>query len=206
MPEKTADAIKPDGWLHSGDTCAIESHRGNRVKIVGRSKEQFKLSQGEYIVPTRCEEAYAKSDLVETIFVHGDGTQSNVVGIICPSLSLEPSPFRTWAAEKGFAGSDEELCTSEPLRTALAAELKAIPEVCALSSLERVADFFLEHRPWLPQDDPKGVIITATFKLQRKKAQERYQSEIAAMYEKLNGGGGAAAVAAAAAPKAAGSA
>ena len=74
----------------AGDTCAIESHRGNRVKIVGRSKEQFKLSQGEYIVPTRCEEAYAKSDLVETIFVHGDGTQSNVVGIICPSLALEP--------------------------------------------------------------------------------------------------------------------
>ena len=205
-PEKTADALKGDGWLHSGDTCAIEAHKGNRIKIVGRSKEQFKLSQGEYIVPTRCENAYTKNDLIETAFVHGDGTQSNVVGIFCPSLALEPSPFKTWATAKGFTGTDEELCTNEALRTALKAELGGTDAVRGLSSLEKVADFFLEHRVWAPAEDPEGVIITATFKLQRKKAQERYAPQIEAMYAGINAKGGAAVAKAAPAAAAGGTA
>lgn len=42
------------------------------LKIIDRKKHIFKLSQGEYIVPEKIENAYIKSPYVEQVFVHGE--------------------------------------------------------------------------------------------------------------------------------------
>jgi fatty-acyl-CoA synthase len=53
MPEKTADAIDKEGWLHSGDLATMNAH--GYVNIVGRLKDMI-IRGGENIFPREVEE------------------------------------------------------------------------------------------------------------------------------------------------------
>ena len=53
MPDATAAAITPDGWLRSGDQASID--RGGRVRITGRIKDII-IRGGENIAPKEVED------------------------------------------------------------------------------------------------------------------------------------------------------
>src|SRR5256885_300219 len=52
MPEKTADAIDSDGWLHSGDLATMDAQ--GYVNIVGRLKDMV-IRGGENLFPAEIE-------------------------------------------------------------------------------------------------------------------------------------------------------
>lgn len=60
----------------------IFPHYGNRIKIVDRVKEIFKLSQGEYIIPNKLEAVYNKSKYINQILIYGNSFKNNIIGII----------------------------------------------------------------------------------------------------------------------------
>ena len=53
MPEKTAETIEPDGWLHSGDLATVDEE--GYYSIVGRIKVMI-IRGGENIYPREIEE------------------------------------------------------------------------------------------------------------------------------------------------------
>lgn len=69
-PEKTKEVIDDQGWHHTGD-IGMWLPNGT-LKIIDRKKHIFKLSQGEYIVPEKIENAYIRSQYVQQVFVIGE--------------------------------------------------------------------------------------------------------------------------------------
>ena len=52
-PDKTAEAFDEEGWFLTGDV--VQVYPNGSIKIIDRSKNIFKLSQGEYIAPEKIE-------------------------------------------------------------------------------------------------------------------------------------------------------
>lgn len=79
-PEKTAEALDNDGWLHTGDIAEMQPN--GSLRIIDRKKNIFKLSQGEYIAAEKLELLFAKHPYIAQMFVYGDSLQSYLIAII----------------------------------------------------------------------------------------------------------------------------
>ena len=72
------------------------------IKIIDRSKNIFKLSQGEYLAPEKLENAYIQSPLVTQIMIYGDSFKNCAVGIVVP----DEQALATWAKAQGKEPAD----------------------------------------------------------------------------------------------------
>ena len=60
--DKTAEAFDAEGWFLTGDVGMVFPN--GSVKIIDRSKNIFKLSQGEYIAPEKIEQILNMAPLI----------------------------------------------------------------------------------------------------------------------------------------------
>jgi long-chain acyl-CoA synthetase len=81
-PDKTEEAFE-DGWFKTGDVAQL--YPNGTVKIIDRSKNIFKLSQGEYIAPEKIENIFALCAYVGQTMIYGDSLRSCCVAIIVPN-------------------------------------------------------------------------------------------------------------------------
>ncbi len=65
-PEETKKLFDKDGWLKSGD---VAMEKNGFFYIIGRVKDIFKTSFGEYIVPEKVELAFTGLNFIQDIFV-----------------------------------------------------------------------------------------------------------------------------------------
>lgn len=68
MPEKTADAIDKDGWLHTGDLATMDAQ--GYVNIVGRLKDMV-IRGGENIFPREVEEFLIRHPKISDVQIVG---------------------------------------------------------------------------------------------------------------------------------------
>jgi long-chain acyl-CoA synthetase len=162
----TAAAIDRDGWLRTGDVAEI--HDG-QVFITGRLGERLALSTGEKVMASAIEAAICRDPLFDHACVIGEGHPC-----LAAVISLNPKRWTAAALELGV--------DAQAPNTASAAILGRISRL--LFDLPRHAQVRAIHlvlKPWTIQQG----LLTPTLKIRRQAVEERYASEIAALYEAL---------------------
>ena len=170
-PQRTAEAIDRDGWLHTGDIAEMDED--GYVKIVDRKKELIINAAGKNMSPANIE-AHIKSSssLIGQAIAIGDMRPYNVALIV-----LDPDGAGVWAAEHGLGDPKPQALAQDPGVQAEVA--RAIERANAhLSRVEQIKRYAILPHDWLPG----GEELTATMKLKRKPIAEKYSAEIAALY------------------------
>ena len=169
-PARTAEAIDPDGWLHTGDIAQIDGD--GYITIVDRKKEIIINAAGKNMSPANIElRLRAASPLIAFAVCIGDRRPYNVALVV-----LDPETSPRWAAERGFAGGLDELGRHAEVRAALQAAVDAAN--AGLARVEQIKRFAVIGADWQPGGDE----LTPTVKLKRKAIHDKYRAEIESMY------------------------
>jgi long-subunit acyl-CoA synthetase (AMP-forming) len=173
QPEKTAEALDPEGWLHTGDIGEFDDH--GYLRIVDRKKELIINAAGKNMSPANIEATLkGASPLIGQAAAIGDGRSYNTALIV---LDADFAP--AWAANNGLEGTPiEDLASDERMLAAIQAGIDA--GNARLARVEQVKKFTVIPGDWAPGGDE----LTPTMKLKRRPIAEKYADEIEAMYRK----------------------
>ncbi|HEU4975653.1 MAG TPA: AMP-dependent synthetase/ligase [Baekduia sp.] len=171
MPDKTAEALDADGWLHTGDIATIDDE--GYVTIVDRKKEIIINAAGKNMSPANIEATIkTSSPLIGNAVCIGDAKPYNTALIV---LDADFAPM--WAQQQGIEGATlEELARDERVRAAVQEGIDAAN--AKLARVEQIKKFTIVEGDWLPGGDE----LTPTMKLKRRPIGEKYQAAIDAMY------------------------
>ena len=171
LPDKTAEAIDADGWLHTGDIGEIDED--GYLTIVDRKKELIINAAGKNMSPANIEAALKGAcPLIGQACVIGDGRSYNTALIV---LDADFAP--AWAAQHGIEDTSlEALARNDAIRAAVQEGVDKAND--KLARVEQIKKFTIVEGDWLPGGDE----LTPTMKLKRKPIAEKYASEIEAMY------------------------
>lgn len=168
-PTMTAEVIDEDGWFHTGDTGEMTTE--GLLKITGRKKSFFKTSLGKYVNPEAIEMRCTESPFIENIVVVGE-YQRYVTALIVPDYNY----VAQWAQQHNLTlSSPKEAAESAELKKVIQAELAAVAK--SFGDWEKVQKFTLLTEPWTTDN-----YLSPTLKVRRKIVQEKFKSEIDAMY------------------------
>ena len=175
-PEKTAETIDKDGWLHTGDVGQWQED--GTLKIIDRAKHIFKTSLGEYIAPEKIENIYLLHEAVGQIFVYGDSLKTTLVAVVVPPIDV-PGTFEKWAGAP--KKSVEDLIADDAINQKLLKELQTQGRGSGLKGFENIKALTFVNELMSVDND----LLTPTMKTKRPNCKKHFMPLIEKMYEKL---------------------
>jgi long-chain acyl-CoA synthetase len=164
-PERTAEALDADGWLHTGDIGELDAD--GYLKIVDRKKELIITAGGKNVSPANVEAVLKTVPLVGQAMVVGDDKPYLVALLTLDAEAL--------ATEHPGCSSDDAAHDPAVLEQ-IARDVAVANE--RLSRVERPRRIVVLDEDWLPDSD----VLTPTMKLKRRGILARYRDQIDAMY------------------------
>jgi long-chain acyl-CoA synthetase len=171
LPVADAEVFTPDRGFRTGDLGHVDDD--GYLYIRGRIKEQYKLENGKYVVPSPIEEQLQLSGFISQVMVYGEQRPHNVA-IIVPDIEY----LEKWAGENDLDASDiDALLADEKVKELFKTEVNRGQS--SIKHYERVRDFFLDGDEFTPENG----MLTPSLKVKRRAVMAKFGGEIDAMYE-----------------------
>jgi long-chain acyl-CoA synthetase len=170
QPDKTAETIDKDGWLHTGDVGTVDED--GYFRITDRMKDIIITAGGKNITPSEWENELKFSPYVTDAVVIGDRRAYLTVIIMIEQENVEKYaqdhdvPFSNYAS----------LTRSAEVRALIEGEIARVNSKFA--RVEQIKKFFLLETQLSAEDEE----LTPTMKLKRKLVQTKYAEQIEDMY------------------------
>ena len=170
LPERTAEAIDADGWLHTGDVGKVDEE--GFFRITDRMKDIIITAGGKNITPSELENELKFSPYVTDAVVIGDRRPYLVVIIMIDQENVEK-----FAQDADVPFSNYASLTRTPqVQALIQAEIDRVNKKFA--RVEQIKKFFLLDTQLTAEDEE----LTPTMKLKRKLVEKKYSEKIDAMY------------------------
>jgi long-chain acyl-CoA synthetase len=170
LPEKTAETIDAEGWLHTGDVGMVDEE--GFFRITDRMKDIIITAGGKNITPSELENELKFSPYITDAVVIGDKRAYLTVIIMIDQENVEKYaqdndvPFSNYAS----------LTRSAEVQALIQGELERVNKKFA--RVEQIKKFWLLDTQLTAEDEE----LTPTMKLKRKLVQQKYAPQIEAMY------------------------
>jgi long-chain acyl-CoA synthetase len=175
-PEKTAEAIDKDGWVHSGDIAQLGPD--GHYRIVDRKKELIITSSGKNISPANLEAVAKSSPIIGQAVAIGDGHSYITVLVV-----LDPQVAPMWAKAHGIETSSMAELSEHPSTIGEVRRALTVANT-HLSRIEQFKRFTILPDEWSPESEE----LTPTMKLKRRVIHTKYKDQVDAMYAEPPGG------------------
>ena len=171
LPEKTAETIDKDGWLHTGDVGVMDGE--GYFRITDRMKDIIITAGGKNVTPSELENDLKFSPYITDAVVIGDKRPYLTVIIMIDQENVEKYaqdadvPFSNYAS----------LTRSPEVQALIQGEIDRVNTKFA--RVEQIKKFFLLENQLTAEDEE----LTPTMKLKRKLVEKKYADQIEAMYK-----------------------
>jgi long-chain acyl-CoA synthetase len=169
-PEKTAEALDEDGWLHSGDIGELDDD--GYLRIVDRKKELIITAGGKNISPANLEAALKTVPLIGQAAAIGDN-RPFVAALVVIDAEVAP----VWAAQHGIEFTTIDEFAANP-KVVEAIDEGVAAAMASFNNAERVKKVKILTEEWMPDSE----LLTPTSKLKRRGILARYGKEIEDLY------------------------
>ncbi|MCX7240142.1 MAG: long-chain fatty acid--CoA ligase [Burkholderiales bacterium] len=171
LPEKTAETITPDGWLHTGDVGVVDEQ--GFFRITDRMKDIIITAGGKNVTPSELENDLKFSPYITDAVVIGDKRPYLTVIIMIDQENVEK-----FAQDADVPFSNYASLTRAPqVQALIQAEIERVNKKFA--RVEQIKKFFLLETQLSAEDEE----LTPTMKLKRKLVESKYAPQIEAMYQ-----------------------
>jgi long-chain acyl-CoA synthetase len=165
--DENEKVLMGDGSFRSGDMGHLDED--GYLYITGRIKEQYKLENGKYVVPSPLEEELKLSPFIANVMIHGANKPYNVALVVPDQDAL-----KRWASEAGVdLGSIEK---SDEVRKLIEKELAE--RSSSFKGFEKPKKFMITAEDFTTDNG----LLTPTLKLKRRNVLAKYEKDLDALY------------------------
>ncbi|HYQ05302.1 MAG TPA: long-chain fatty acid--CoA ligase [Polyangiaceae bacterium] len=165
--EEQHQVLMPDGGLRTGDMGFLDED--GYLHITGRIKEQYKLENGKFVVPSPLEEELKLSPYILNTMLFGLNRPHNVALVV-----VDEAAVTRWAREKGLEIKD---FTNDPaVRELIGKELET--RAHNFRGYEKPKAFQLIREDFTIENG----LLTPSLKVRRNLVLARYQPVLEALY------------------------
>jgi len=169
LPNENAKVFTDDGGFRTGDLGRFDDD--GFLHIIGRVKEQYKLANGKYVVPTIIEDKLSLSPYIANAMVYGENRPFNVALIVLDTAAVE-----RWAKDQRLEVGHDEMVNDPRVLELIAGEISA--HATGIARYEHIREFTLLTEDFTTDNG----MLTPTLKVKRRVVFDRFTDHVERLY------------------------